>query len=92
MGLELSPNRQNKRDTEVFNVHLYNRYSWRALFLETGYDVIEIKGIFLKLFSSQQLIYLSEKYDINRIMEDLRRLSEEMQDYAWYLLLAAKLP
>src|SRR5204863_7615143 len=30
MGLEEAPDRHNARDLEVFNVHLYDRYSWRA--------------------------------------------------------------
>ncbi len=92
IGLELSPDMQNKRDKEVFNVHLYDRFKWRAIFVEAGYEVIKIKGIFLKILSTEQMIYLGQKYDIIKIMEGLRQLGEELQDYAWYLLLVARLP
>lgn len=90
MGLEDTPDRHNARDVEVFNVHLYDRYSWRAAFLDAGYSVDLVRGIFLKPFSTEQLMYLGERYDIDRIMEGLRQLGEELQDYAWYLLLVAR--
>lgn len=92
MGLELAPEAHNKRDLEVFNVHQYDRFKWRALFLEAGYDVKKVEGVFLKILSTEQMMYLGEKYDVLRIMEGLKQLSEELQDYAWYLFLVARLP
>jgi SAM-dependent methyltransferase len=92
MGLELAPDEHNARDREVFNVHLYDRFKWRAAFLEAGYEVLKIKGVFLKILSTEQLIYLGQKYDVVKIMDGLRELGEELQDYAWYLLLVARLP
>lgn len=92
MGLQLEPDRHNERDKEVFNVHLYDRFKWRTVFREAGYEVVKIKGIFLKILSTEQMMYLGQKYDILKIMEGLRQLGEELEDYAWYLLLVARLP
>jgi SAM-dependent methyltransferase len=92
MGLERSPEAHNKRDKEVFNVHQYDRFKWRALFLEAGYEVEKIEGVFLKILSTEQMMYLGQKYDVMQIMEGLRQLSEELNDYAWYLYLIARLP
>jgi 2-polyprenyl-3-methyl-5-hydroxy-6-metoxy-1,4-benzoquinol methylase len=92
MGLELVPDAHNERDKEVFNVHLYDRFRWRAIFLQAGYEVQKIKGVFLKILSTEQMIYLGRKYDIVKIMEGLREMGEELEDYAWYLLLVARLP
>jgi 2-polyprenyl-3-methyl-5-hydroxy-6-metoxy-1,4-benzoquinol methylase len=92
MGLELVPDAHNERDKEVFNVHLYDRFRWRAIFLQAGYEVLKIRGVFLKILSTEQMIYLGRKYDIVKIMEGLREMGEELEDYAWYLLLVARLP
>ncbi len=92
MGLELAPDAHNKRDREVFNIHQYDRYKWRALFLEAGYEVVKVEGVFLKILSTEQMMYLGEKYDVLKIMEGLRQLTQELQDYAWYLFLIAHLP
>lgn len=92
MGLEPSPEAHNKRDREVFNLHQYDRFKWRALFLEAGYEVEKVQGVFLKILSTEQMIHLGQKYDVMQIMEGLRRLGEELQDYAWYLFLIAHLP
>ncbi|KAA0676206.1 bifunctional 2-polyprenyl-6-hydroxyphenol methylase/3-demethylubiquinol 3-O-methyltransferase UbiG [Roseomonas genomospecies 6] len=90
MGLESSPCTHNARDHSVFNVRLYDRYSWRALFVRNGYQVGPVHGIGMKLLSTPQMIHLGTKYDINGILEGLRSMAEEMPDYAWYLLLTAK--
>ncbi|MBI5682766.1 MAG: methyltransferase domain-containing protein, partial [Deltaproteobacteria bacterium] len=92
MGIELGPDVYNKRDKEVFNVHLYDRFKWRAIFIESGYEVVKVKGIFLKILSTEQMLYLGQKYDVLKIMKGLEQLGEEMQDYAWYILLVARLP
>lgn len=92
MGLESSPDAFNQRDQEVFNLHQYDRFTWRALFLEAGYSVQKIQGVFLKILSTEQMMYLGERYDVNQIMEGLRLLGDELQDYAWYLLLIANVP
>jgi SAM-dependent methyltransferase len=92
MGLETDPSEHNERDREVFNVHLYDRYTWRAAFLRAGYEVAVNKGIFLKPLSTKQLMYLSTEFDVDRMMEGLRELGEELQDYAWYLMVVAHLP
>src|SRR5215470_4111319 len=89
MGLELRPDAANPRDREVMNLHLYDRFSWRALFVEAGYEVVVLRGIFLKILSTEQMMLLEERYDVDQIMEGLRQLAEELQDYAWYLLLVA---
>ncbi|MBF0166138.1 MAG: class I SAM-dependent methyltransferase [Alphaproteobacteria bacterium] len=90
MGMELAPDRHNATDRSVFNVHLYDRFSWRALFVEAGYDVFALKGIVFKILSAEQLMYLSSRYDVDRMIEGLRQLGDELQDYAWYLVLAAR--
>jgi len=38
------------------------------------------------------VIYLGQKHDVIKIMEGLKQLAEELQDYAWYLFLVARLP
>jgi len=90
MGLELSPCAHNSRDQGVFNVHIYDRYSWRALFAGNGYVVKHLKGIGMKLFGTEEMLYLGERYDVDRILEGLRRMAEELPDYAWYLVLVAE--
>jgi len=90
MGIQTAPDQHNTRDREVFNVHLYDRYSWQALYREAGYNVKLCRGVFFKPFSTQQMIHLGQKYDIDAIMDGLRRMGEELQDYAWYLLLVAQ--
>ena len=92
MGLESAPEAHNKRDLEVFNLHQYDRFKWRALFLEAGYEVETVQGVFLKILSTEQMMYLGEKYNVVQIMEGLKLLAEELQDYAWYLYLVAHLP
>jgi SAM-dependent methyltransferase len=92
MGLESAPDRHNRRDREVFNVRLYDRYSWRALFIEAGYEVIALKGIFLKILSTSQMMHIATVQDMSKLMIGLRQLGEELQDYAWYILLVARLP
>ena len=92
MGLEAAPDAFNKRDKEVFNLHQYDRYKWRALFLEAGYEVETVQGVFLKILSTEQMMHLGQKYDVTQIMAGLRKLGEELQDYAWYLYLVAHLP
>jgi SAM-dependent methyltransferase len=90
MGLELSPCLHNERDRSVFNVHIYDRYSWQALFRANGYRVVHLKGIGMKPFGTSEMLHLAERYDIDRILEGLRRMAEELPDYAWYLLLVAE--
>jgi hypothetical protein len=92
MGLELRPDAPNARDVEVMNLHLYDRYSWRALFVEAGYEITVLRGVFLKILSTEQTMLLGQAYDVDRVMEGLRHLADELQDYAWYLLLVARLP
>jgi len=92
MGLELAPDVHNASDRAVFNVHLYDRYSWRALFAGEGYDVTSIKGVVFKILNAEQMLYLSQRYDVDRMIEGLRQLGEELEDYAWYLVLCAGLP
>jgi hypothetical protein len=46
----------------------------------------------LKTLSTEQLMYLGGKYDVIQIMEGLKLLAEELQDYAWYLFLIGRLP
>jgi len=90
MGLELSPCAHNSRDQSVFNVHIYDRYSWQALFSGNGYVVKHLKGVGMKLLGTEEMIYLGERYDVDRILEGLRRMAEELPDYAWYLVLVAE--
>ncbi|HEY6805802.1 MAG TPA: methyltransferase domain-containing protein [Pyrinomonadaceae bacterium] len=92
MGLESRPDAANQRDKEVFNLHQYDRYSWRALFIEAGYEVETVQGVFLKILSTEQMMYLGERYDVNLIMNGLKQLADELQDYAWYMYLIAHLP
>ena len=92
MGLEKAPDVQNERDREVFNIRLYDRFSFRALFMDAGYDVSLVKGVFFKILSTQQLMCLDEKFDTEKLFSGLYAMGEELQDYAWYILLVAKLP
>jgi SAM-dependent methyltransferase len=92
MNLEPAPDAPNRRDKEVFNLHQYDRFTWRALFLEAGYEVEKVAGVFLKILSTEQMMYIGQRYDVMRIMDGLRQLGEELQDYAWYLYLIARHP
>jgi len=90
MGFELSPCSHNRRDESVFNVHIYDQFSWRALFAGNGYAVRHLKGVGMKLLGTEEMLYLGERYDIDRILEGLRSMAEELPDYAWYLVLVAE--
>lgn len=90
MGMESSPCTHNSRDQSVFNVHIYDRFSWRALFAGNGYAVTHLKGVGMKTLGTEELIYLAERYDIDRILDGLRQMAEELPDYAWYLVLVAE--
>lgn len=90
MGLEAAPDQHNQRDREVFNVRLYDRFSWRALFVNAGYEVVAVKGIFFKILSTAQMLQIAERQDITQLMEGLRQLGEELPDYSWYISLVAR--
>lgn len=90
MGMETSPGQRNARDREVFNQRTYDRYTWRELFLNAGYDVLHEQGVFLKPFSTPQMIALTAGTDGPAILDGLRMMGEELPDYSWYLLLVAR--
>jgi len=89
MGYQELPNSHNNRDISVFNVHLYDRFQWRNLFAKAGYRVHKCEGVFLKPFSTEQMMHLSLKFDVDKINAGLTLLGEELQDYCWYLFLVA---
>ena len=80
MGLEARPTDANARDAEVGNLRGYDRYELRALLLEAGFAIKELRGCFLKPLSSGQI----EDWD-ERLLRAFLALGDELEDYCWFL-------
>ena len=80
MQMESTPTAANKRDQEVGNIRSYDRYEFRNLFVEAGYNVNELRGCFLKPLSSEQISNWSDK-----LLRAFLDIGDELQDYCWFI-------
>ncbi len=80
LGLESDPLTANSRDMDMGNRRVYDRYSFRRILIESGYEVVLLQGCFLKPLSSAQM----ERWD-DSLLRAFLELGDELQDYAWML-------
>jgi SAM-dependent methyltransferase len=87
LGLEASLDEPNPRDREVGNRRSYDRYELRHLLQASGYDVICVRGSFLKPLSSAQM----EGWD-DKLLRAFLEIGDELEDYCWFLWAVAEDP
>ncbi|HEV2915731.1 MAG TPA: methyltransferase domain-containing protein [Pyrinomonadaceae bacterium] len=80
MNMEPTPTRANRRDVEVGNLRSYDRYEFRHLLLEGGFEVKMLRGCFLKPLSSAQM----QDWD-DQLLRAFLDLGDELEDYCWFI-------
>ena len=80
MNLEATPVDANQRDIEVGNRRSYDRYEFRNLLMQGGFEVTEIHGCFLKPLSSSQM----QDWD-ERLLRAFLEIGNELEDYCWFI-------
>jgi hypothetical protein len=85
MNLESSPSSLNKRDTEVGNLRLFDKYDLREVLVRGGYDIEVLRGCFLKPLSSAQIEAWSDS-----LLRAFMEIGEELGDYCWFLYAICK--
>ena len=79
-GMERRPDENNVRDTEVGNQRSYDRYALRDVMLSAGFELLELRGCFLKPLSSAQM----ENWP-DTLLRAFLELGNELEDYCWFL-------
>lgn len=80
MNLEPTPTNANQRDLEVGNRCSYDRYEFRHLLIQSGFEVKVLRGCFLKPLSSGQMQDWND--DLLRAFLDI---GDELEDYCWFI-------
>ena len=80
LNMESTPAEANTRDREVGNRASYDRYEFRHLLLQAGYQIEELHGCFLKPFSSAQMQDWSDE-----LLQAFFEVGQELEDYCWFL-------
>ncbi|BBL69917.1 class I SAM-dependent methyltransferase [Methylogaea oryzae] len=80
LGMEAHPGDANSRDIEVGNLRNYDRYLLRSELRSAGYNIIELRGCFLKPLSSKQMNDWSDE-----LLSAFLEIGDELEDYAWFL-------
>jgi trans-aconitate methyltransferase len=80
MNLEPTPVEANQRDIEVGNRRSYDRYEFRNLLMQGGFEVTELHGCFLKPLSSNQM----QDWD-ERLLRAFLEIGNELEDYCWFI-------
>lgn len=80
MNMESTPLQANRRDLEVGNLRAYDRYEFRHLLREGGFDVKELRGCFLKPLSSAQMQDWSDE-----LLRAFLEIGDELEDYCWFI-------
>ena len=80
IGIERNIDEANARDKEVGNRRSYDRYGLRDVVRGAGFDIVELRGCFLKPLSSAQMQEWPD--DLLRAFHDV---GNELEDYCWFL-------
>jgi trans-aconitate methyltransferase len=80
MNIQRTPTDANARDSEIGNLRSYDRYEFRQLLLEAGYEVNELRACFLKPFSSLQMQDWSDD-----MLRAFLQIGDELEDYCWFM-------
>jgi 2-polyprenyl-3-methyl-5-hydroxy-6-metoxy-1,4-benzoquinol methylase len=80
MGLEPAPQALNAQDRAVGNLRTYDKYELRHLLIDAGFDVVELRGCFLKPLSSSQMTEWSDE-----LLRAFLLAGDELEDYCWFL-------
>jgi trans-aconitate methyltransferase len=80
MDMEPTPSDANQRDLEVGNRRSYDRYDFRHLLIQGGFEVQVLRGCFLKPLSSAQM----QDWD-HRLLRAFLELGDELEDYCWFI-------
>jgi 2-polyprenyl-3-methyl-5-hydroxy-6-metoxy-1,4-benzoquinol methylase len=80
MNMEATPTKANQRDMEVGNLRSYDRYEFRHLLLQGGFEVKVLRGCFLKPLSSAQMQDWSDE-----LLRAFLEMGNEMEDYCWFI-------
>ncbi len=80
MNLEATPVQANQRDQQVGNLRSYDRYDFRHLLLQSGLEIVQLHGCFLKPLSSAQMEGWSDA-----MLRAFLELGDELEDYCWFM-------
>lgn len=80
MSMEATPIQSNQRDREVGNRRSYDRYEFRHLLRQSGFEVKVLRGCFLKPLSSAQMENWSDK-----LLRAFLDVGDELEDYCWFI-------
>lgn len=80
MNMEATPTGANRRDVEVGNLRSYDRYEFRHLLLQGGFEVKVLRGCFLKPLSSAQMQDWSDE-----LLRAFLDVGDELEDYCWFI-------
>lgn len=80
MNMEPTPAEANQRDLEVGNRRSYDRYDFRHLLIQGGFDVQVLRGCFLKPLSSAQM----QDWD-DDLLRAFLEIGDELEDYCWFI-------
>jgi trans-aconitate methyltransferase len=79
MGFEAAPQELNRQDRAVGNLRTYDQYEFRQLLVDSGYDIDELRGCFLKPLSSAQMESWSDE-----LLRAFLLLGDELEEYCWF--------
>ena len=87
MGLEATPETPNARDLEVGNRRSYEIYSLRAELRQAGFEIVTLRGCFLKPLSSAQMETWSDE-----LLRAFLTIGDELGDYCWFIYALCRRP
>ena len=80
MNMEPTPADANQRDLEVGNRCSYDRYEFRHLLIQSGFEVEVLRGCFLKPLSSAQMQDWNDD-----LLRAFLEIGDELEDYCWFI-------
>jgi trans-aconitate methyltransferase len=80
MNLEPTPTNVNQRDLEVGNRRSYDRYEFRHLLIQGGFEIKVLRGCFLKPLSSAQMQDWNDE-----LLRAFLEIGDELEDYCWFI-------
>lgn len=87
MNFEDTPDELGFQYQEVGVVHAFDRYKFRTLLLESGFEVMALRGCFLKPVPNE----LMENWD-DRLLRALLEVGDELEDYCYYMYAICRKP